>query len=121
MGLALASGTDVAIEAADVSLTHGDLAALPSAIDTARRTLRTIHGNLSWAFGYNIVLIPLAAGVAAPWGIHLHPMLAGLAMALSSVFVLGNSLRLKRLTPWHAPMAHAAAQTPAFPSLTPTA
>ena len=120
VGLALASGTDVAIEAADVSLTHGDLAALPSAIDTARRTLRTIHGNLFWAFGYNIVLIPLAAGVAAPWGVHLHPMLAGLAMALSSVFVLGNSLRLKRLTPWHAPATLAAAASPDFLSLTPT-
>jgi len=103
VGLALASGTDVAIEAADVSLTRGDLATLPTAIDTARHTLRTIHGNLFWAFAYNIVLIPLAAGVAAPWGVHLHPMLAGVAMGLSSVFVLGNSLRLKRLRSWVAP------------------
>ncbi|CAZ87059.1 putative Copper-translocating P-type ATPase [Thiomonas arsenitoxydans] len=111
VGLALASGTDVAIEAADVSLTRGDLAALPSAIDTARSTLRTIHGNLFWAFAYNIVLIPLAAGIAAPWGVHLHPMLAGVAMGLSSVFVLGNSLRLKRLSPWQAPQAHSSAQS----------
>ncbi|WP_288093282.1 heavy metal translocating P-type ATPase [Thiomonas sp.] len=111
VGLALASGTDVAIEAADVSLTRGDLAALPSAIDTARHTLRTIHGNLFWAFAYNIVLIPLAAGIAAPWGVHLHPMLAGVAMGLSSVFVLGNSLRLKRLSPWQAPQVHSSAQS----------
>jgi len=120
VGLALASGTDVAIEAADVSLTRGDLATLPTAIDAARRTLRTIHGNLFWAFAYNIVLIPLAAGAAAPWGVHLHPMLAGLAMGLSSVFVLGNSLRLKRLSPWIATDAsppaqslHLSASTPA--------
>ena len=120
VGLALASGTDVAIEAADVSLTRGDLAALPSAIDTARSTLRTIHGNLFWAFAYNIVLIPLAAGIAAPWGVHLHPMLAGVAMGLSSVFVLGNSLRLKRLSPWQAPVSRPAAQSPALSPLTHT-
>jgi Cu+-exporting ATPase len=114
VGLALAAGTDVAIEAADVSLTRGDLAALPTAIDVARRTLRTIHGNLFWAFGYNVLLIPLAAGVAAPWGVHLHPMAAGVAMALSSVFVLGNSLRLRRFSPWRAPLAHAAAAAPAL-------
>ncbi len=120
VGLALASGADVAIEAADVSLTRGDLAALPSAIDTARHTLRTIHGNLFWAFAYNIVLIPLAAGIAAPWGVHLHPMLAGVAMGLSSVFVLGNSLRLKRLSPWQAPVSRPAAQSPAPSPLTHT-
>lgn len=106
VGFALASGTDVAIEAADVSLARGDLATLPAAIDTARRTLRTIHGNLFWAFAYNVVLIPLAAGVAVPWGVHLHPMLAGVAMGLSSVFVLGNSLRLRRLRPWTPPDGH---------------
>ncbi|MGE0069039.1 MAG: heavy metal translocating P-type ATPase [Thiomonas sp.] len=120
VGLALASGTDVAIEAADVSLTRGDLATLPTAIDTARRTLRTIHGNLFWAFAYNIVLIPLAAGVAAPWGMHLHPMLAGVAMGLSSVFVLGNSLRLKRLSSWQAPVSRPAAPSPALSPLTHT-
>jgi Cu+-exporting ATPase len=120
VGLALASGTDVAIEAADVSLTRSDLATLPTAIDTARRTLRTIHGNLFWAFAYNIVLIPLAAGIAAPWGVHLHPMLAGVAMGLSSVFVLGNSLRLKRLSPWIASDAQAPAASPHFASLKPT-
>ncbi len=100
VGLALATGTDVAIEAADVSLTRGDLGTVVTAIDTARRTLRTIRGNLFWAFFYNLLLIPLAAGVAAPWGIRLQPMLAGVAMGLSSVFVLGNSLRLRRLRAW---------------------
>ena len=120
VGLALASGTDVAIEAADISLTRGDLATLPTAIDTARHTLRTIHGNLFWAFAYNIALIPLAAGVAAPWGVQLHPMLAGVAMGLSSVFVLGNSLRLKRLTPWQPPAPAAPSASPPFASLTPT-
>ncbi|MGA8008444.1 MAG: heavy metal translocating P-type ATPase, partial [Thiomonas sp.] len=121
VGLALASGTDVAIEAADVSLTRGDLATLPTAIDTARRTLRTIHGNLFWAFAYNVVLIPLAAGVAAPWGVHLHPMLAGVAMGLSSVFVLGNSLRLKRLRAWvpgNTRNASAGPQSNPIPNLT---
>jgi len=116
VGLALAAGTDVAIEAADVSLTRGDLAALPTAMDIARRTLRTIHGNLFWAFGYNVVLIPLAAGVAAPWGVHLHPMAAGVAMALSSVFVLGNSLRLRRFSPWRAPWPRADAPMALAPS-----
>ena len=120
VGLALASGTDVAIEAADVSLARGDLATLPTAIDTARHTLRTIHGNLFWAFAYNIVLIPLAAGVAAPWGVHLHPMLAGVAMGLSSVFVLGNSLRLKRLSPWVAADAPAPASSLRLTPLPPT-
>ncbi|MBN2691505.1 MAG: copper-translocating P-type ATPase [Burkholderiaceae bacterium] len=115
VGLALASGTDVAIEAADVSLTRGELATLPTAIDTARHTMRAIHGNLFWAFAYNIVLIPLAAGVAAPWGVHLHPMLAGVAMGLSSVFVLANSLRLKRLRSWVAPQAAQPAQSLAHP------
>ncbi|CUA95637.1 heavy metal translocating P-type ATPase [Thiomonas bhubaneswarensis] len=120
VGLALASGTDVAIEAADVSLARGDLATLPTAIDTARHTLRTIHGNLFWAFAYNIVLIPLAAGVAAPWGVHLHPMLAGVAMGLSSVFVLGNSLRLKRLSPWSATHPSPTPPSTAITSLPPT-
>ena len=97
VGIALASGTDIAMEAADVTLTHGQLGGVVTAIVAARRTLRTIRGNLFWAFIYNILLIPVAAGVAAPIGIHLNPMLAGVAMGMSSVFVLGNSLRLKRL------------------------
>lgn len=97
VGIALASGTDIAIEAADVTLTHGELTGVITALDAARRTLGNIRGNLFWAFFYNILLIPVAAGVAIPLGIHLNPMVAGVAMGLSSVFVLGNSLRLKRL------------------------
>ncbi|MCE5360178.1 heavy metal translocating P-type ATPase [Candidatus Igneacidithiobacillus taiwanensis] len=100
VGIALASGTDIAIEAADVTLTRGHLGELLTALGTARRTLGTIRGNLFWAFAYNVVLIPVAAGVASPLGISLSPMLAGVAMGMSSLFVLGNSLRLKGLRPW---------------------
>ncbi|AEM46895.1 heavy metal translocating P-type ATPase [Acidithiobacillus ferrivorans SS3] len=97
VGIALASGTDIAIEAADVTLTRGQLGEVVTALTAARRTLSNIRGNLFWAFFYNILLIPVAAGVAVPIGIHLNPMVAGVAMGLSSVFVLSNSLRLKRL------------------------
>ncbi|BBF66790.1 cadmium-translocating P-type ATPase [Acidithiobacillus sp. 'AMD consortium'] len=102
VGMALASGTDIAMEAADITLTHGDLGGVITAIQAARQSMRTIRGNLFWAFFYNILLIPVAAGVAIPLGIQLNPMLAGVAMGLSSVFVLSNSLRLKRLQPWVA-------------------
>nr|WP_322629888.1 heavy metal translocating P-type ATPase [Halothiobacillus sp.] len=102
VGIALASGTDIAIEAADVTLTRGELAGVVTALDAARRTLGNIRGNLFWAFFYNILLIPIAAGVAIPLGIHLNPMVAGVAMGLSSVFVLGNSLRLNRLKSFNA-------------------
>lgn len=97
VGIALATGTDIAIEAADVTLTHGHLSGVITALTVARSTLSTIRGNLFWAFFYNILLIPIAAGVAMPIGIHINPMVAGIAMGLSSLFVLGNSLRLKRL------------------------
>ena len=100
VGIALASGTDIAIEAADVTLTRGQLGEVVTALAAARKTLGNIRGNLFWAFFYNILLIPIAAGVAAPLGIHLNPMLAGVAMGLSSIFVLGNSLRLKHLHAW---------------------
>jgi len=98
VGVAVATGTDIAIEAADVTLTRGDLGGLLNALEVARRTMRTIRGNLFWAFVYNVALIPLAAGVFYPvWGLTLNPMLAGLAMGLSSVFVVTNSLRLRRV------------------------
>jgi Cu+-exporting ATPase len=97
VGVAMGSGTDVAIEAADVTLVRGDLRAVVGAIDLSRRTIRVIKQNLVWAFGYNVVLIPVAAGVLYPlWGVLLSPILAGAAMAFSSVSVVTNSLRLKR-------------------------
>jgi len=106
VGVAVATGTDIAIEAADVTLTRGDLRGLLDALEVARRTMRTIRGNLFWAFIYNILLIPLAAGVFYPvWGVTLNPMLAGLAMGLSSVFVVTNSLRLRRVPPAGRPPA----------------
>lgn len=98
VGIAVGNGTDIAIEAADVTLTRDDLSAVVTAIQIARRTLATIRGNLFWAFFYNILLIPLAAGLFYPYfHIALNPMVAGLAMGFSSVFVLTNSLRLKRI------------------------
>ncbi len=97
VGIAMGTGTDVAIEAADVTLMRGDLRGVVTAIELSHRTIQIIKENLGWAFGYNLVLVPVAAGALYPiWGIVLSPILAGLAMALSSVSVVANSLRLKR-------------------------
>ncbi|MCL5774744.1 MAG: cadmium-translocating P-type ATPase [Patescibacteria group bacterium] len=97
VGVAMATGTDVAIESADITLLHGDLAKLLSAIRLARNTVRTVKQNLFWAFIYNLVGIPLATGIFYPlFGWLLNPIFAGAAMALSSVSVVANSLRLKQ-------------------------
>jgi Cu+-exporting ATPase len=100
IGIAIGGGTDVAVEAADVVLMRPDLGGVADAIALSRRTMRTMHQNLFWAFGYNIIGIPVAAGVLFPsTGILLSPIFASAAMALSSVSVVGNSLRLRRWTP----------------------
>jgi len=100
VGLAIGTGTDVAIETADVILSSGNLNGVSKAIQLSRATMRTIKENLFWAFGYNVILIPIAAGILYPFESlpyvlrQLHPILAALAMAFSSVSVVSNSLRL---------------------------
>ena len=100
VGIAIGTGTDIAIESAEVVLMSGDLRNVPNAIALSQSTIRNIKENLFWAFIYNIILIPLAAGALYPaFGILLSPIFAAGAMAVSSVFVLGNALRLKRFRP----------------------
>ncbi|PLP55970.1 copper-translocating P-type ATPase [Mesorhizobium loti] len=103
VGIAIGTGTDIAIESADVVLMSGDLVGVANALALSKATIRNIRQNLFWAFGYNVALVPVAAGLLYPVnGTLLSPMLAAGAMALSSVFVLSNALRLKR---FRAPLA----------------
>jgi Cu+-exporting ATPase len=103
VGIAMGSGADVAMDAADVTLMRSDLRKVLAALDLSRRTIRIVRENLVWAFGYNAILIPVAAGLLYPvWGVLLSPILAGLAMAFSSVSVVANSLRLRR---WRPPVS----------------
>jgi Cu+-exporting ATPase len=102
VGLAIGTGTDVAIETADVILASGNLTGVSRAIQLSRATMRTVKQNLFWAFFYNVILIPVAAGVLYPFEFlpgflrQLHPILAALAMAMSSITVVSNSLLLYR-------------------------
>lgn len=106
VGIAIGTGTDIAIETGDVILMSGDVRGIINALRLSRRTFRTIRQNLFWAFVYNIVLMPVAAGVLYPvFGVLLSPMMAAAAMSLSSVLVVSNSLRLRRYEPGGGPPA----------------
>ena len=101
--MAIGTGTDVAMETADVTLMRGDLRSVPQAIELSKATMRNIYQNLGWAFGYNVALIPIAAGMLAPFAWapdflrQLSPILAAGAMAFCSISVVTNALRLKRV------------------------
>jgi Cu+-exporting ATPase len=100
VGLAIGTGTDVAMESSDITLISGDLTGVVTAIALSKATIRNIKQNLFWAFAYNTILIPVAAGVLFPFfGILLNPIFAAAAMALSSVTVVSNALRLRRFKP----------------------
>ncbi|KXK09214.1 MAG: putative copper-transporting ATPase PacS [Microgenomates bacterium OLB22] len=99
VGIAMGSGTDIAMETANITLISTDLQKVAQAVQLSRKTMRTIKLNLFWAFGYNVLLIPVAMGALYPiWGYLLSPILASAAMTLSSLSVVSNSLLLKRHT-----------------------
>jgi Cu+-exporting ATPase len=98
VGFAMGGGSDIAKESAGITLLRSDIALVPQAMLLSKSTMRNIQENLIWAFGYNVILIPVAMGVLYPlWGVQLSPILASAAMALSSVSVVANALRLKSL------------------------
>jgi len=100
LGIAMGSGTDIAIESSDIIITGNNLKGVVRALELSRKTLSTIKWNLFWAFIYNTLGIPIAGGALYPFiGILLNPMIAGIAMAFSSVFVVSNSLRLRNFKP----------------------
>ena len=98
-GIAIGAGTDIAMESADIVLMHSDLQDVPAALDLSRATMRNIKQNLFWALFYNVICIPIAAGVLAPLGFSLNPMIAAAAMSCSSLFVVSNALRLRTWKP----------------------
>ena len=105
VGVGMGGGTDTAIAAASVALLQPRLTSVVELVRTARRARRVMRQNLGWAFGYNVVMIPIAAGGLSHWGLELSPILASVAMATSSVSVVLNSLRLARMpTPTTPPM-----------------
>ena len=109
VGIAIGAGTDIAIESADVVLMSGSLGAVSGAVELSRATIKNIRENLFWAFFYNTLGIPVAAGVLYPaFGLQLSPMLGAAAMSMSSVFVVSNALRLRFFKPSHTPAAAAA-------------
>ena len=112
VGVAIGTGTDIAIDSAAVTLMSGDLRGLVTAFALSRATMRNIRENLFWAFGYNVLLIPIAMGILYPsTGILLNPILAAAAMAVSSVTVVSNALRLRRFTPPNIAVARIMVET----------